>query len=489
MSPKFSLGKNFRFGFSTVGVQHEMGVPGSEFSSDWVMWLHDPENIMAGIVSGDLPENGPGYWGLFREDHERAVSIGMDAAWITIEWARIFPRPTFDVKVPVERSGGLLSRVLVEGSHLKELEMIADMEALNHYRRILSDWKERGGLVIANLFHWSLPLWLHDPIKLRKVGPDRAPSGWLEERCVTEFAKFSALAAEKLDDVVDMWYTMNEPSVVANAGYMSVKSGFPPGYLDLSSYMQVGKNLAQAHYVAYEAVKSLSKKPVGVVESVAHWTPLTPNDKEAAERGFEYNVSIYDAAVRGMIMGSQIDELRNRLDWIGLNYYSRIVVAADNRVPSGLRVVDDFGYSCSPRSLSRDGRPTSDFGWEIYPEGIYSVLTKLYERYRLPIYVTENGIADADDRLRPRFIVSHLYQIYRAIESGVDVRGYFHWNLTDNLEWARGYSMRFGLFEVDMTSKKRYFRPSSLVFREIARQKAIPEEFENMVEPPRTSMP
>ncbi|MEM0482983.1 MAG: beta-galactosidase BgaS [Nitrososphaerota archaeon] len=484
MCAKYSLGSEFKFGFSTVGVQHEMGVPSSAFSSDWVAWLHDPENILAGIVSGDVPENGPGYWRLFRDDHEKARSIGMDAAWITIEWARIFPRPTFDVRVPAERSGGVITRVLVERRHLEELEKLADMQALNHYREILSDWRSRGGLVIANLFHWSLPLWLHDPIKVRKLGPDRAPSGWVDERCVIEFAKFSAFLAHHLDDAVDMWYTMNEPLVIANAGYLQVNSGFPPGYLDLQTYMTVIKNLEMAHTVAYDAVKSYSRKPVGVVESVAHWTPLKREDQAAADRGFEFNVAIYDAAVKGLVGGEVVDEARNRLDWIGLNYYSRIVVKAESALPTGFRIVSGYGYGCQPRAYSLDGRPASDFGWEVYPEGLYHVAKKLYDRYRLPIYVTENGCADSEDRLRPRFIVSHLYQIYLAKKEGADLRGYFHWNLTDNLEWAKGYSMRFGLFEVDLSSKKRFARPSALVFREIATSKAIPEEFENIAQPP-----
>ncbi|MCS7145600.1 MAG: beta-galactosidase BgaS [Nitrososphaerota archaeon] len=487
MCAKFSLGADFRFGFSTVGVQHEMGTPDSEFSSDWVAWLHDPENIVAGIVSGDRPEDGPGYWGLYKEDHERARSIGMDAAWITVEWARIFPRATFDVKVQEERSGGVLTRVMVEEKHLKELEKMADMKALNHYREILSDWRSRGGLVIVNLFHWSLPLWLHDPIKVRKQGPDRANSGWADEKCVVEFAKFSAFIAQHLDDLVDMWYTMNEPSVVANAGYLQVRSGFPPGYLDLQTYLSVTKHLGEAHAVAYDSVKSFSKKPIGVVESVAEWMPLTPKDRAAAERGFEFNVSIYDVAQKGLLGGGVVDEIRGRLDWVGLNYYSRIVVEEASELPSGFKVVEGYGYSCEPRSASLDGRPTSDFGWEVYPEGLYNVLTRLHNRYRLPIYVTENGCADSEDRIRPRLLVSHLYQIHRAQRDGLDVRGYFHWNLTDNLEWSRGYSMRFGLFEVDNATKRRYARPSALVFREIASAKAIPEEFEHMTKPPLTS--
>ncbi len=155
-----SFSKDFLFGFSTVGVQHEMGLPGSEFESDWTLWLKDRENIIAGIVSGDKPENGPGYWHLFREDHERAMSIGMNAAWITIEWARIFPKPTFNVEVQVERNREEVKRV-VEEKHIMKLDELANKNALEHYIEILRDWKNRGGYLIINLFHWSMPTWLH----------------------------------------------------------------------------------------------------------------------------------------------------------------------------------------------------------------------------------------------------------------------------------------------------------------------------------------
>lgn len=482
MTLKFN--KNFRFGFSTVGVQHEMGLPGSEFVSDWTIWLHDAENVAVGLVSGDMPENGPGYWNLFHEDNTRAISIGMDAAWFTIEWARIFPKPTFEVRAPVERDGENIRNVNIDRENIEHLSKLANKEALKHYREILEDWKSRGGFVIANLFHWSIPPWLHDPIKVRKLGPDRAPSGWLDSRIVVEFAKFAAFVSHELDDLVDAWYTMNEPEVVASLGYLSVGSGFPPGYLDFKCYELARKHMAEAHARAYDAVKLFSKKPVGIVESVADWVPLREEDAEAAEKGFEHNVWPFDAAFKGVFNGLEREDLKGHLDWIGLNYYTRSVVIKEE-TPPGYATLSNYGYGCEPGGVSKDGRPCSDFGWEVYPEGLCRVLDKIWKRYGLPIYVTENGVADATDRLRHHFTVTHLYQIYMALGKGVDVRGYFHWNLTDNLEWARGYSMKFGLFQVDFKTKKRYARPSALVFREIARDKEIPEHLLHLTEPPR----
>lgn len=482
MSLKFD--RSFKFGFSTVGVQHEMGLPGSEFVSDWVLWLHDRENIAAGVVSGDRPEDGPGYWHLFREDNERAASIGMDAAWFTIEWARVFPKPTLEVEVPVERDKEGIKAVHVDQRHVEKLRALADTRAVRHYREILEDWRGRGGFVIANLFHWSIPVWLHDPIGVRKLGPDRAPSGWLDERTVVEFAKFAAFAASEFDDLVDAWYTMNEPEVVARLGYVSVRSGFPPGYLDLNCYEVARRHLAEAHARAYDSVKQFSRKPVGIVESVADWVPLKDEDREGAQAGFEHNIWPYESAVKGLLASSVRDDLKGRLDWIGLNYYTRNVV---RKTTDGYAVLPGYGYSCPPAGASKDGRPASDFGWEVYPEGVYNVLKRLWDRYRMPIYVTENGIADASDRLRSHFIVSHLYQIHRAASEGVDVRGYFHWNLFDNLEWAQGYRMRFGLFHVDYATKKRYARPSALVFREVAASKEIPDYLLHLTEPPRAT--
>jgi len=479
------LGKDFRFGFSIVGVQHEMGLPGSEFVSDWVLWLHDQENIVSGLVSGDFPENGPGYWHLYRQDHDIAERLGMDAMWITIEWARIFPRPTTDVVVPIDRDSEGIKGVYIDVEHIEKLRSYADRDALRRYREIIEDWKSRGGMVIVNLFHWSLPIWLHDPIKVRKLGIDRAPAGWVDEETVVEYTKFAGFVAHELGDVVDMWYTMNEPNVVASLGYIQIQSGFPPGYLDIDCYRRVVKHLAEAHARGYEAVKLFSKKPIGIVESIASWIPLGEGDRDAAEKGFRYNLWPIEVAVNGYIDGVYRDDLKGHLDWIGLNYYTRNVVVSDPRALQGFRILPGYGYGCTPRGISMDGRPCSDFGWEIYPEGIYDVLKKLWDRYRLPIYVTENGVADAVDTLRPHFIVSHLYQIHRAKSEGVDVRGYFHWNLIDNLEWAQGYRMRFGLVHVDFETKKRYLRPSALLFREIASRKEIPDEFMHMAYPPR----
>ncbi len=471
--------KNFIFGFSEAGFQFEMGLPGSEDpNTDWWIWVHDAENITAGIVSGDLPENGPGYWHLYRQDHDLADRLGMDGARIGVEWSRIFPKPTFDVKVSVDvdRDGNILY-IDVDEKALEELDRLANRDAVNHYREMFSDWKNRGKLLIINLYHWPMPIWIHDPIKVRRLGPDRAPSGWLDSRTVIEFTKYAAYIAWKLGDLPDLWSTMNEPNVVYSMGYINVKSGFPPGYLSFEAALKAAKHLIEAHARAYDMLKKYTKKPVGIIYATSVIEPLAPEYRDVAEQAYRMqNFEFLDAIAFGKssFIGERKD-LEKHVDCIGVNYYSRLVVSPSKTL-MGWSAVPGYGFACTPAGVSAIGRPCSEFGWEIYPEGIYTALERFWERYRLPLMVTENGIADSTDKYRSRYIVSHLANIYKAIEKGIDVRGYLHWALVDNYEWAQGFRMKFGLNYVDLETKKRYLRPSALVFREVAKNKEIVDE-------------
>ncbi|MCD6300587.1 MAG: glycoside hydrolase family 1 protein [Staphylothermus sp.] len=479
MSYKFP--KDFLFGYSWSGFQFEMGLEGSEVPySDWWVWVHDQENIIAGLVSGDLPENGPGYWHLYKQDHDIAESLGMNAIRGCVEWARIFPKPTFDVSVDVERDeDDNIIRVDVPEPAIEKLEKIADMEAVKHYREIFADWKERGKTFILNLYHWPLPLWLHDPIKVRKFGPDRAPSGWLDDRSVVEFAKFAAFISYHFDDLVDMWSTMNEPNVVYQQGYINFKSGFPPGYLSFEASIKAAKNMIQAHARAYDAIKAYSKKPVGLIYAFA-WIETFDEKLEEQVNNIKNQVlyAFIDAVYAGRTLGTEErKDLKGRLDWIGVNYYSRHVFGEKD---GKLTMLDGYGFNCPPGGYCRSGRPASDFGWEIYPEGLGKLLREIASRYNVPLMVTENGIADETDRYRSCYLVSHLYEVYKAVKDGLNVKGYLHWSLTDNYEWAQGFRKRFGLVYIDYNTKKRYLRPSAFIYKEIAKNKEIPEELSHL---------
>ncbi len=176
--------------------------------------------------------------------------------------------------------------------------------------------------------------------------------------------------------------------------------------------------------------------------------------------------------------------LGNKLDWIGVNYYSRNVIRHGKsilailarlfaRISSIPEIVPGYGNNCKPNSVSIDGRPTSDFGWELYPEGLTDAL-KLMSKYGKPMFVTENGIADAEDKLRPQFIAEHLRALDKALERDkLNIRGYFHWTLTDNYEWAAGFRMKFGLYAVDFKTKARRLRKSADVYRRIIETKEV----------------
>ncbi len=157
-----------------------------------------------------------------------------------------------------------------------------------------------------------------------------------------------------------------------------------------------------------------------------------------------------------------------------MNYYSRSVVRSKQE-PPGFEGVGGYGFSCGNMERSNAGLPVSEFGWEIYPEGIRKALN-LYKEYEKPLMITENGVADKKDRHRTWYIVSHLYQVGKAIEEdGLKVIGYLHWSLIDNLEWASGFSKRFGLIYVDMSTKRRVPRPSAYLYRDIVTSNEIPE--------------
>jgi beta-galactosidase len=167
--------------------------------------------------------------------------------------------------------------------------------------------------------------------------------------------------------------------------------------------------------------------------------------------------------------------LENRLDWLGVNYYTRFMIKGKKSllaklfagIPTVPEIVQNYGFACQPNANSADGRPTSDLGWEIFQEGLLEAL-KAMAKYERSLYVTENGLADAEDTLRPKFIEDHLKILEKAInEEKIDVRGYFHWALTDNYEWAKGFKMKFGLFAVELKSKKRKRRKSAETYKKI----------------------
>ena len=476
--------KGFLWGISMSAFQYEMGFSKESVdpNSDWYVWLHDESNIRKGVVSGDLPEKGPGYWDLFRKDHSLGRWLGLDAWRLNPEWSRIFPRPTKEVKVYVSEDDEGIKDIEISERALEELDKIANRSAVERYREIFLDLKGRGMKLILNLYHWPLPIWLHDPITARDTNLSKGPRGWVDKDTIIEFAKFAAFVAWKYGDLVDLWSTFNEPNVTWTTGYTG--GNFPPGVSNVEGMMKAALNMVHAHARAYDQIKRVvgSNARVGVIYAVSPAEPLNSSHASAAERAnYFMNLWFFESIINGVLGGSigdkegasKREDLRDRADWIGVNFYARSVVREKKEWP-GFEVVENYGHHCKQSSVSAAGRPTSEFGWELYPEGIRSAVN-LYRKYGRPIAVTENGIADEADRHRPWFLVANLYHLYKAIkEDGLNVFGYFHWSLIDNLEWAMGFRMRFGLFYVNMDTKERVPRPSAFIYRHIIENNGIP---------------
>jgi beta-galactosidase len=497
----------FLWGTAIAGFQSDMGVgaPNDE-GTDWWVWVRDAQNVSAGRVSGDLPENGPGFWRLYKRDvrlvrhklHGNAFRMG-------IEWSRIFPTSTAAVDI----SGGITPAVL------SQLDALADPAAVAHYRDVFSMLAAKRLRPFVTLNHFTLPLWLHDPIEVRDafvpVNPYTgaipsgiARGGWLDPAIVDEFAKFAAYAGWKFGDLVDYWATLNEPVVVVVDGFINIPgvgANFPPGVFNFSAILQAIANLVTAHARGYDALHAWDTADadgdgiaaqVGLVHNMVAFhptNPAMPNDVSgAAHADYLFN-RVFPTAITSGRFDANLDgdtddpgeirpDLAGRADFLGVNYYLRATATGLGFSVSPQIPLFDFVPVQSYQTPHNPGGPPcpsscTDFGWEIYPQGLREVLT-FAGTLGVPIYITENGLADAADAKRGKYLYDHLLTLQGAITDGVaDVRGYFHWSLTDNFEWASGYYPKFGAFTFDPVTGRRKRRAGTKPLRAAARANAI----------------
>lgn len=497
------LPEGFKWGVSQSGFQFEMGDPRNMYidtNTDWWHWARDPYNISSNIVSGDLPEEGVNYLGMFKVDHDNAVKLGLTIYRIGIEWSRIFPHPTWLIEVDVERDGlGYVKDIKVTVDTIRELDKLADQDAVELYRQIILDLRKRGFKVVVNLLHFTIPYWLHNPMKSRSTNLEKGPRGIYEEIFPTEFAKYAAYVAYKLGDLVDMWSTMNEPLVPIELGYMAPYSGFPPGVNRPDVAPRVFANTVIAHALAYKMIKRFdtvkadldSKQPaeVGIIHNFIPAHPASESDTGASHSyNYFHNYLLLEALVNGKL-DAGFDEktivspgaLGKTVDWLGLNYYTRLVIRRKGSAAYPVldfEAVPGYGYACVPYSLSKIGRWCDGMGWEMYPEGLLEAI-RMGHKYVKEIYVTENGTSDPRDVNRATYVVSHIYAIQRALEEGLVIKGYLHWSINDNYEWAHGFRQKFGLFEVDLLTKERRPRSSAKVFKDIVARNGLSKEQES----------
>jgi len=308
-------------------------------------------------------------------------------------------------------------RFSVEWSRIEPQEGKFDDAAIAHYQEQVRLLLENGIEPFVSLWHWTIPLWV------------RNQGGWKNKQTIEDFVFFAKKIVEALPQV-KFWITLNEPTVYANKSYR--QGDWPPQKTGLSNYFKALGNLVEAHKLAYGVIKKISPNSMAGVA----------NHLNAIEGPWPFvNIAKYWANEYFL------KKIKNFQDFIGLNHYFH------NRL---------FKKNANVR--------VSDMGWELYPRGIYLVLKDL-KKYQKPIYITEHGLADADDINREWYIEESLKWIRKAVDEGVDVRGYLHWSLLDNFEWADGFWPRFGLIEVDYDNNfKRTVRPSAWVYADLIKK-------------------
>jgi beta-glucosidase len=409
--------KGFLWGASTSAYQIEGGN-----KNDWSEW--EKRNAKR------LAENAKSYWS--SEQQERFPEMFDPENYIS--GTAMGSYNNFDKDLECIKELNLKAyRMGIEWSRIEPKEGEFDMEAIKHYREMLQKLKDNNIKIVLTLWHWPLPLWIS------------SRGGLTNKKIVQYFTKYAELLVEEFGGLIDYWVTLNEPLMIIGHGYIDGK--FPPNRKwDLFGSIKVFNNYIKIHKAIYKVIHD--KYPdaqvsiamtTGFLEPAHRWNPI---EVLIAKLAYYFRNELF------------INKARKQLDYIGVNYYhhDRIV-----------------WYPPFKENLNKE---VDDRGWEFYPRGIYEVLKK-YKKYKKPIIITENGTADADDKLRPRYIKEHLKYIHKAIREGVDVRGYFHWSLIDNFEWAEGYWPKFGLYSVDRRTFERKARSSVKVYSEICKSNEI----------------
>jgi beta-glucosidase len=415
------------FLWGTASASHQ--VEGDNTNNDWWDWEQQPGRIRNGDRSGRACEWWAGRWA---EDFDRAAETGQKAHRLSVEWSRIEPSPA-----------------------------MWDESALDAYRQILRGALDRGMMPMVTLHHFSSPRWLAEQ------------GGWLADDIVPRFERFTRKVVAALGDLTGLWVTINEPFVFAYLGYAG--SDFPPGARSMPKMVQALRNIALAHAAAYRAIHELQPGAlVGLAHQYRGFLPAHPGGPldalVARLRHSLFNETVPRAVADGRfrMLGrtERLTGVAGTQDFFGLNYYTVERCAFDLRRPGDLFT---RGFYPPEADLSPTGFIANE------PDG-FSRAMQWARGFKLPIYITENGVEDAQDRMRPRYLAAHVHRVWKAVNIGTPIRGYFHWSLVDNFEWERGWSNRFGLWGLDTETQARHRRPSVDFYAEICGSNALSSE-------------
>ena len=412
---------DFRWGTATAAYQ----VEGDNRNSDWWRWEENGRilhNHRSGLASN--------WWENAEIDLDMAADMGQNAHRLSLEWSRIEPEPS-----------------------------VFDQAALDRYREILQGMQDRGIEPMVTLHHFSNPLWLVEK------------KDFSSPIVVDYFQRYVAKVVDAVGDLVPKWITINEPMVYVACRYL--RDEFPaPDSTGFGPAVTAVRNLLRCHAAAYHTIKQ--KRPsaqVGVAKSMPVFQakpdsgPLSEWLTKRIDWMFNglWLQSMQNGRFHLPIGRETIPHLADSFDFIGINYYTRFYVKFP---PSAGFVETEWG----------DGAVVSDGNYgEVYPSGLFQVIKRVVP-FRKPIYITENGVPDADDDLRPSFLISHLRELWRAISFNFPVMGYYHWSLVDNFEWHNGWTQRFGLIALDPETQKRTLRPSGALYGEICRTGTLSSE-------------
>ncbi len=405
-----------------VAVSHYQ-VEGND-SCDWTAWEAE------GRTLGEPCGRAAGSWERYESDVDLALAAGANSFRFSISWSRVEPR---------------------QGEF--------DERALERYARLVDHCATRGVEPVVTLFHYTHPRWFHHR------------AGWASPRSVRLFERFCQRVAEALGNRARLYTVLNEPLVFLLAGYLDGQ--IPPGLRSTREARQALGNLFAAHAASAAAIREVNPAAaIGVAHNMMAFAPerrYHPLDNLLAFTAHRfYNRALWEAFATGrwsfMLppftrFSGRCDDLPGSLDFVGVNFYSRLHL----RCPGRVRTIGDFDYK------DRSGLGLTDNGWEIIPSALTAML-KEASVLGLPIMVTESGLADAADSMRGAFIESHAAAIEQAERDGVPVCGYFHWSLVDNYEWLDGYGPKFGLYAVDRATLDRHPRPSIDVFRKVGQE-------------------
>jgi beta-glucosidase len=358
---------------------------------------------------------------------------------------------------------------------------------LDYYSRLVDALLEADVRPMCTLYHWDLPQALEDQ------------GGWPNRDLASRFADYAAIIAKALGDRVRTWAIFNEPWVFTYLGYGS--GVHAPSRTDFEDFLKASHTVNIAQGQAFRAMKAASSLgKIGTAFSMSPATPATNSeaDRAAAERFHAINnIWFLHTAIHGsypkafvgetplQVMGFRPGDeklMQAPLDWIGINYYFRRIVSAlgtsTTATRAGAGKITESAMCINAKNGS-DG-PLTDFGWEVWPWGMYDIVTQISREYNHPVIeITENGCGYGDapyaamsghvpDVRRIAYYRDHLAELARAIKDGADVRGYHAWSLLDNFEWAEGYTQRFGLTYVDFRDQKRILKNSGLWYGKVA---------------------